>query len=96
MQFLGWFLYNGNIARLKVNCFNSLFFIPDVLKHRKRTIDTWIIIRSSHRRRSEKNGALKDSCSESNHVKFAVKSLEKYLYRTSSLVKLQAFSEQLY
>ena len=75
---------------------NSLFFVPDVLKHQKCTITKWIIIGSSHRRCSGKNVVLKNSCSESGHVKFAVKSLEKYLYRTSFLVKLQASSEQLF
>ena len=72
--------------------------MPDVLKHQKRTtwITTWIIIGSSHRKCSGKNGVLKDSCSESDHLKFVVKSLEKYLYRASFLVKLQASSEQLY
>ena len=60
------------------------------------TITIWIIIGSSNRRCYGKNGVLKDSCSESDHVKFAVKSLEKYLCRTLFLVKLQASSEQLY
>ena len=45
---------------------------------------------------SEKNGVLKDSCSESDYMKLAVKRLEKYFYRISFLVKLQASSEQLY
>ena len=69
------------------------FFIPDVLKHQKRTITIWIIIRSSHRRCSGKNGVLKNGSSESEHMKFAVKSLQKYLYRASFLVKLQDSSE---
>ena len=51
---------------------------------------------SSHRSCSGKNGVLKQSCSESDHVKFTAKCLEKYLYRTSFLVNLQASSEQLY
>ena len=54
-----------------------MVFVPDLLKHQKRTITIWIIIGSSHRRCSGKNGVLKGSCSESGHVKFAVRSLEK-------------------
>ena len=73
-----------------------MVFVPDVLKHQKRTIIIWLIIGSIHRKCSGKNGVLKDSCSESDHVKFAAKSLEKYLYRTSFLVKLQTSSKQLY
>ena len=51
-----------------------------------------MIIGSSDR----KGSVLKGSCSESDHSKFAVKSLEKCLYRASFLVKLQASSEKLY
>ena len=73
-----------------------MVFVPNVLKYQKQTITIWIIIGSSHRRRSGKNDVLKNSCSESDQVNFAVKSLEKYLYRASVLVNLWTSSEQLY
>ena len=60
-----------------------MVFVPDVLKHKKRTIAISITIASSHRRCSGKSDVLKDSYSERDHVKFTVKSLENYLYRTS-------------
>ena len=72
-----------------------MVFVPDALKHQKRTITIWIITGNSHRC-SGKNGVLKESYSESDHVKFTVKSLEKQLQRTSFLVNLQASSKQLY
>ena len=75
---------------------STVHFLYLFLKHQKRTITIWIITGSSHRRCSGKNRVVKDSCSESDHVKFAVKSLEKYLYRISFFVKLQASSEQFY
>ena len=54
-----------------------MVFVTDVLKHQQRTITIWMIIGSSYRRCSGKNGVLKDSCSESDHLKVAVRSLEK-------------------
>ena len=76
------------------------FYIMGILPGKSLIASTvylfWIIIGSSHGRCSRKNSVLKDSCSESDRVKFEVKSLEKYLYRSSLLVKLQASSKQLY
>ena len=74
---------------------NNFLMVTDALKHQKRTITIWIITGNSHRC-SGKNGVLKESYSESDHVKFTVKSLEKQLQRTSFLVNLQASSKQLY
>ena len=46
-------------------------------------------------RKQPQSGVLKDNCFESDHVKFLVKSLEKYWYRTSFLVKFQAVAHRL-
>ena len=69
----------GTLPGKRFTASSVYFFVHDVLKHQKRTITIWIIIGSGHRSCSGKNGVLKDSWSESDHVKFAVKSLEKNL-----------------